>query len=268
MKKLFLVCALSLLGLVVYAQDAFEKGEKRMNLTIGVGMVDYIGKSRAAFDQHFGMEWGVGKIADRVTVGVGFAVNNTYGGKYESKVAGKFDYKYTHYTTGKMYDFQKERWYNVNESKKIRREGAGTADADIAREDVNALATVSFHFTPIPKLDTYVKVGAGVGCMTYLIGNYRNEEGFKKANYNENRETKYTNVTTKFSYNDLDHVKWNGMDAKVVPSMAAYVGATYYLTETWGVEAQLGLISANIKNKKKGYPNSYGIFALGASYKF
>lgn len=50
--------------------------------------------------------------------------------------------------------------------------------------------------------------------------------------------------------------------------MATYVGATYFLTESWGIGTQFGLISANIKDKDKGYPNSYGIFAVGATYKF
>lgn len=40
------------------------------------------------------------------------------------------------------------------------------------------------------------------------------------------------------------------------------------LTDRWGVDAQVGLVSANIKNADKGYPNSYGVFALGASYRF
>lgn len=58
------------------------------------------------------------------------------------------------------------------------------------------------------------------------------------------------------------------MKSKVVPSMAIYVGATYMLTDRWGFDVQAGLINANLKGAKKGYPNSYGVFALGASYRF
>lgn len=260
---------MGLIALSAHAQDAFDKGDRKMDLTIGVGTVAYADKSRTTFDQHFGMEWGIGRIADQVTIGFGFAVNNAYGGKFQSKVAGEYDYKYTRTTYGKVYNFSTKKWDRINETQKVSRQGVGTADADIAREDVNALLTLSFHYSPMPQLDTYLKIGAGVGYMNYLVGNYQNTDGFHSASVNDYRETQYTEVTTRYSYNDLDHVKWSSVgDSKIVPAMATYVGATYYLTECWGIEAQLGLISTNIKDKDKGYPNSYGIFAVGATYKF
>lgn len=101
--------------------------------------------------------------------------------------------------------------------------------------------------------------------MTYIIGNYRNEQGFKSENVNNHMEDKYTDITTRYYYNDLDHTQWSSFDPKVVPAIATYVGATYYLTNQWGIEAQFGLISANLNDD---YPNSYSMFAIGATYKF
>lgn len=265
MKKFLLLSAIMAVAISSQAQGTFNKGERKIDLTVGIGMVDYAYKPLATFDQHFGMEWGIARIADKVTIGVGFAVNNTYGGKYQGLVIGQYDYKYYRTTTGSMYSFITNKWSSINDQQQITRKGEGSADADIAREDVNALVTVSFHFTPIPKLDTYLKVGCGVGCMTYIIGNYRNEQGFKSENVNNHMEDKYTDITTRYYYNDLDHTQWSSFDPKVVPAIATYVGATYYLTNQWGIEAQFGLISANLNDD---YPNSYSMFAIGATYKF
>lgn len=268
MKKLLLLALIALANVGIFAQDAFDKGDKKIDLTVGVGMVDYSDKSRATFDQHLGMEWGIGKMFDKVTIGLGFAVNNIYGATFESRVAGEYDYSYNYSYYGKSYDFSENKWVKKSDSKKMQREGVGTADADVSREDVNAVITVSFHYTPIPKLDTFLKIGAGVGIENYLFANYRNETGFYSADVNECKETKYTEFTTVYKYNDLDHVKWNGYDVKVAPSVVAYIGATYYFTSNFGATAQFGLISSNIKPNDEGYPSSYSLFAIGATYKF
>lgn len=250
------------------AQGVFNKGDRKVDLTIGVGTVAYTDKSRATFDQHLGMEWGVATVADRFTIGVGFSVNNAYGGAFDGIVAGTYDYKYTSNSYGKVYRPSTKKWEYFNETKQVRRNGIGTADADIAREDFNAQITAAIHFSPMSRLDTYLKVGAGAGCMSWIVSNIHNEQGFKKANYHNTSNNTYYQVTDSYSYNDLDHVKWEGYKSKIVPAMSVYLGATYMLTEKWGVDAQIGLISANLKDAKKGYPNSYGIFALGASYRF
>lgn len=264
-----IIAAVSVLAAAIPTQaQVFAKGDRKVDLTIGVGLVAYKDESRATFDQHASMEWGVASVADKFTLGVGFQVNNSYGGKYDGMVAGEYDYTYTLREYGRTYSYKDNKWHRMDEKKEMHRKGVGTADASIAREDVNALATVALHFSPIPKLDTYVKVGAGVGYMTYIIGNYSNEKGFKSADHYSKTNNKIAEITTTYKYNDLDHVKWSGADGKVVPSMAAYIGATYMITDRWGADLQLGLVSANFKNAKKGYPNSYGIFSIGASYRF
>lgn len=267
--KIVLLGLLSVLGtLSGVAQGVFNKGDRKVDLTVGVGAVAYADKSRLTFDQHLGMEWAVASVADKMTLGVGFNINNTYGGTFESVVTGTYDYSYTYRTTGKVYSYSKKKWESINETKQIRRKGTGSGDADISREDVNAQFVVALHYSPLSRLDTYVKVGAGVGYMNWIVSDIRNEQGLKKVDHHETSENTLYSRTDIYSYNDFDHVKWAGYKSKVVPAMSAYLGATYMLTEKWGVDAQIGLISANIKGNKKGYPNSYGIFALGASYRF
>ncbi len=257
MKKVFLFVALCLVCTTISAQE-FDKGDRRLDFSIGVGMIDGNGKSTTSFDQHFGMEWGVGRIANKVTVGLGFSINNTYAPGDKIKIAGTYDYYYNRYVNSAVMDYNK--W------DKIHREGAGTADAKISREDINALLTVSFHYYPLPKLGVYTRIGVGVGVMNYIMGATSNEEGFESKNVDKTVDTGSRYV---YSYNDLDHVKWETpLKSKIVPALAAYVGVTYRLNDRWGVDAQVGLLSANIKDKDKGYPNSYSVFAIGASYKF
>lgn len=250
------------------AQGVFNKGDRKVDLTVGVGTVAYTDKSRVTFDQHLGMEWGVASVADKLTVGVGFNINNSYGGSIDGMVTGTYDYTYIRRSYGKTFSYKNNRWESFNDTKEIRRNGVGTADADVAREDVNAQFVAAIHFSPMSKLDTYLKVGAGVGYMSWVVSNLHNESGFKKADVHETSSSKVHQTTDTYSYDDLDHVKWQGFKSKIVPAMSVYLGATYMLNDKWGVDAQIGLISANIKGNKKGYPNSYGVFALGASYHF
>ena len=264
MKKLIVLSTLLAFTLGINAQNLFDKGSTRVNFSIGVGAARFYG---ATFDQHVNMEWGVAKIADNFSIGVGFSVNNSYGGKFESLLFGEYEYTYTKkYTTKKKNAHN--RWVQSTENKEIKREGYGTAKANLAREDFNAMVTASFHYSPIKKLDTYAIVGLGVGCKTYVANNFKNIEGLKEANV-ENKQILDNNERKSwisYKYDDLDHVEWNTPKAKAAAAMALYVGATYYITDNWGVVAQVGMISSNLEGKH--YPNSFGIFAVGASYKF
>ncbi|MBR2476112.1 MAG: hypothetical protein IKB57_06195 [Bacteroidaceae bacterium] len=263
MKRFLILSLLFVFTMGVSAQGVFGVGDKKVDFTIGVGKVRHIG---ATFDQHVNMEWGVAKIADKFTIGVGFSVNNTYGGKVVGAIAGEYDYTYNvSYRTSVR---RNNRWIPGNETQQRKREGYGSATADIKREDFNAMAMVSFHYSPIKKLDTYARLGLGIGCKTYLFKNIRNEEDFNKADVKDKKiiENSERRSYMSYKYNDLDHVNWIGYKAKPVASMALYVGATYYITDNWGVDGQIGLISGNLR--KKAYPNSLAVFAVGASYKF
>lgn len=243
--------------MTVAAQE-FNVGDRRLNFSIGVGTIAGDGDlSTTSFDQHFGMEWGVARIGDKITVGAGFSINNTYGPLGDMTIAGTYNYYYYQHVNSTVIDY--------NKGNQAHREGIGTAQAKITREDINALATVSFHYSPMPKLDVYANLGVGVGVMNYIVGDPHDEQGFS-ARSGTSKLPSGTTVYT--SYNDLDHVKWMDMETKFVPAISVYVGATYYLNDRWGLEAQVGLLSANIKDKDKGYPNSYSVFSVGASYKF
>lgn len=254
--------------LATVAQNVFNKTDRKAELSIGVGTVAYADKNRPTFDQHLGMEWGVASVAERFTVGLGFKVNNSYGGNFESMVAGTYDYSYTRRSYGKIYRYSTKKWESFDETTQVKRSGVGTGDGDISREDVDAQFTATLHFSPMSRFDTYIKVGVGVGYMHWMISNIRNENGFGKADVNETNETSIRQTTDIYSYDDLAHTKWQGLKSKVVPAMSIYLGATYMLTEKWGLDAQIGLISARLKGNKRGYPNSYSIFAVGASYIF
>ena len=264
MKKLIVLSTLLAFTLGINAQNLFDTGSKRVNFTIGVGAVRATG---ATFDQHVNMEWGVAKISDNFTIGVGFSVNNSYGGGFETTVVGEYEYTYTQKYTTKIKNSH-NRWVQSTKSEQIKREGYGTAKANMAREDFNAMATASFHYSPIKRLDTYAIIGLGIGCKSYVTNNFRNMKGFKEANVDnkqilDNNERK---SWISYKYDDLDHAEWSTPKAKAAAAMALYVGATYYITNNWGVDAQIGMISSNLEGKN--YTNSFGIFAVGASYKF
>ncbi len=261
----------AMFAIVAFGADAqvFDKGDRKMELTLGVGVVEKTDKTRATFDQHFTMEWGVAKFADKFTLGLGFAINNSYQPKEDMRATGVYDYTYQARTWGRTYSYQTKKWKSFDETQQRRRQGYGEADAKWSRDDVDALVTVSLHFSPTSKLDTYVRIGAGVGYMHFMQGDYTNYTGFKQEDYYNFSSSKIHESYWQWSYNDLAHADWgDSSSSKVVPAIAAYVGATYQLTDRWGIEAQAGLLNANLKGKKKGYPNSYGIFALGASYRF
>ncbi|MBR5323487.1 MAG: hypothetical protein IKV14_01530 [Muribaculaceae bacterium] len=264
MKKLGILSILVAIAIGVNAQNIFDKGSKKIDLTIGIGSVRHLG---ATFDQHVNMEWGVAKIGDKFTIGVGFAVNNSYGGVNESTIYGEYDYTYSQTYTTKIKNSH-NRWVQSSEKKDVKREGYGSATANVGREDFNTMLTASFHYSPIKKLDTYAKIGLGVGCKTYVFNKIRNENGFKEANIKDKKilDNSERKSWISYSYNDLDNVEWQGYKAKVAASMALYVGATYYITDNWGIDTQIGMISSNLEGKY--YPNSFGIFAVGASYKF
>lgn len=258
------------LVLAVSSVDAqvFDKGDRKMDLTFGVGVIEKTDKARATFDQHFTMEWGVAKFANQFTLGVGFAVNNSYMPGYDSRAVGKYDYSYQSRRWGKVYDRNTKRWKPFSETRMVHREGVGTADCKVSRDDIDALAIVSLHFSPMDKLDTYMRVGVGVGYMHFMLGDYSNYDGFDENNYSNSLVNKTLESHIQYSYNDVAHAEWSGGDSKVVPAIAVYVGASYQLTDRWGIDAQVGMLNANLKGKKKGFPNSYGIFAVGASYRF
>lgn len=266
MNRLILLGAIGLTAIAATAQE-FDIGTRKASLSIGVGTVKWADKGRTTFDQHLNMEWGVARVANDFTIGVGFAVNNAYGGSCETYASGSYNYKYNVSYYVKTLNSQ-NRWVASSETETRVRKGSGIAKCDEAVEHYNAMATASIHYSPMSQLDTYAKFGLGVGGMSFVLSNYHDESGFGKSDIDYTLETSKRIDHTKFSYNDLDHVEWDGLKTKIVPAVAFYVGATYYITNNWGVDAQFGLVSSNLKGAKRGYPSSYSIIAIGAAYNF
>lgn len=276
MKKIFLLAmGILMAGSAIAAEPVFEVGDRQVSLNIGVGAMYRKGgepKSPATFDQHLGMEWGVAKFADKFTLGVGFQVNNSYGGKYEGAIMGSYDYSYYERFQSWKWNSSSKRWQlDRNENVTHTRKGTGICEADITREDVGAEIVASLHYSPMSKLDTYFTIGAGAAYQHYLFSNMHNYQGFSKVNIGPNETEVPKVIKTKssgYSYDDAAHAKFEGYKDHVAPTISAYIGATYFLKDNIGVGAQIGLISNNLRIGKKAYSPHYSIFTVGATYKF
>lgn len=275
MKKIISALMATALAFGASAQT-FGKGDMVFDLGIGVGASDvpnYVGTisstpivqktSAATFTQKIAFEYGVAQFGN-LTIGVGASVGNAYGAKHDTFLSGKYNYTY-HFT---MYHYEKSngryRWVQTN-SQDYRRKGTGTAKATAALEDVNVLVKGSVHYSFIPNLDVYGTFGLGFSAYKMLYSDYRSKTGFSTDRSTLNRNDTSNKYQSTYSYNDLDHVKWDDdtkADARF--AMAFYVGARYFFTEHWGVNAEIGLVSAAYKASY----NDYNIFSIGASYKF
>lgn len=267
MKKLIFILIASLAPVLSMSAQVFQQGDRKVSLTAGIGVISFKDKARATFDQHLSVEWGVMSLGDKLTLGAGLTLNNAWGGQTEGTRLGTYDYNYSVSKT--TYKKEKGKWKRVgSETTSHHREGNGTAVVDCSREDVNLQLNAALHYAVNSRLDTYAKVGVGAGIMTYIMSNPRDMQGFSKNVTNKKNSETNMGFDMVYSYNDLDHVEWAGAKTKVVPAFSVFLGATYMLNDRWGVDAQAGLVSAQIKGADKGYPNSYGVFAVGATYKF
>lgn len=263
MKRLFLLGAVGLLSLAANAQE-FNTGDLTASVTLGVGAQDD-SASHALFDQHLSLECGV-KTFGQFTIGVGLAINNAYGAVHDGFAMGTYDYTYTKTVTTRTKN-DHNRWVTSTESTIESRDGYGGADCKVATDHYNLMVMASLHYSPMSRLDTYVRCGLGIGGMSSMLSDFKNEEGFSERNYEHTSSGSSRETTTKFSYRDLDHVKWEGYSTKVTPAFALYLGATYYLTQHWGVDAQFGIISSNFA-MGGNYSDSFSILAVGATYRF
>lgn len=251
----------------VSAQE-FEKGDKVVNLGVGVGIMDNYpdDETSAAFTQRLSIDWCVAdKIFDKGSIGVGFALSNAYGGNYTTEVRGAYDYTYTH-SLVRVYRNSHNRlqWDEISTNTQ-KRSGNGSATADLSRNDLTALVTASFHYQFVDKLDTYLSVGVGATTMFHQMGGFRDEEGF----LSKSSSIDYTEVgvQSSFSYNDLDHVDWNysRQVTCVRPAFSASLGARYRITDNWAANMEVGLLSAQFSKK---YGQGLNLLSIGASYKF
>ena len=252
MKKFLLCAMLGCIALSTFAEvETPQKGDVLVDMGIGVGMVDYH-KSKALFTQHIGIEYVVMPevFTPDFTLGVGFYINNGFGAKrFCPNIVGTYDYN-----------------YSVHQGDHVsvaNRAGYGTANVNIYREDINFLPTVSLRYHVLENLDAYMSFGMGVGIMNSVPGKKWDYKGFAHETVDRVDQTGYAE---RYSYNDLDHTKWPDMTkSKAAFGVAWYVGARYRLTESWGVNAQFGLIGTNVR---RSFSNSYNLFSVGATYHF
>lgn len=250
-----MLCISALVPMSAHAAETPKKGELTVDAGIGAGIVDY-NESKALFTQRVGAEWVVAPkfISNKFTLAAGVYINNGYGAGVDTKVSGKYDYTYSIKSVSKR---------TGTTYQNTRRSGFGTADVNMKREDLNLLPTISLRYHANPRLDAYLSIGVGVGMMHTLMGEKKNVTGFHEDSYSH---TDRNGTTRSYRYNDLDHADWGDATfTKVTAAIATYIGARYFVTDNWGINAQLGLVSANLK---KSCAHSFNLFSLGASYKF
>lgn len=272
MKKIFLLSMLA----VSFGTSAqiFQKGDIVVDLGIGVGAAQVTetkytsndikidDKSKATFTQKLGFEFGVMNLSDNSSIGVGVNFNNSCGASHQSIISGNYDYSYSvlEYRKGSSQFGNKWDLIDVREE---NRKGSGSAQATTRIEDFNIMVKVAYHRQFIDNLDTYAAFGFGISSYRNLYSGYSHYEGFSQTD--KSFDSSYSNTYQLcYTYNDKAHVKWNKGGASARFVMAAYVGARYYLTENWGINAQLGLTSLSFKKDA----NNFSIFDIGVSYKF
>lgn len=252
-----------------YSQS-FQKGDMVVDLGVGFGTADAMKvemfgglpiaqeTSTGTFTQKLSFEYGILDL-NCGSIGLGALITNAYGFGVDGLAVGEYDYTYTiqHYRRGSG----RHKWENYQTSTQ-QRQGIVTGKATTHVDDINILIKGSFHKEFVKNLDTYATLGLGASIYTTTVSpgdNIHFDSDTKKfdTNYSNNYQLVY-------SYNDKDHVKWQGGETKGRFAMALFLGARYYLTSNWAVFGELGLTSASFK-KNAGV---YNIFSLGASYKF
>lgn len=257
MKKLLL--PLAILS-CVFASNAQINNDVQNGLTIdvGIGAGSVYTNSKAMFTQRIGAEWNILPtfLTDGVSLAVGFYINNNCGGGYDTRTVGTYDYYYKIYS--------KSNRTGQTTSTNQHRQGYGTADVRLSRDDISFLPTASLRYQITDKLEAYLSFGMGLSIMNAYTGEVSNATGFDKANVVNKSD--YGAVALTYKYDDLEHVKWANLTwTKASFSVATYIGARYFFTDNWGVNAQIGLISANVR---RSVGNSYNVFSVGATYRF
>lgn len=269
MKKVLI--SLSMLAVVLGASaQSFKKGDKVVDLGIGFGVADamkgemfggiptYKETSTGTFTQKLSFEYGILDLSCG-SIGVGAMITNAYGFGVNGIAMGEYDYTYTidryHRVSGR------QKWEKYQTSEK-RRHGVVTGEGTSHIDDLNILIKGSFHKEFVEGLDTYATLGLGASICKYSVSpgdDITFERGQETLDKNSSNNYQFV-----YYYNDEDHVKWQGGSTKARFAMALSVGARYYFTSNWGINAEFGLTSASFK-KNAGV---YNILSFGATYKF
>ncbi len=277
MKKTVLALV-ALVGIASADAQTFRKGDIVVDANIGIGVardryqtfnssstiVDTEKSNRVTFTQRLGVEFGVWDINETMGLGIGIDFQNA-NGSTKQQISGFYDYDYTFVTYDKVINSSTNRpgtQYTSSSSIK-NRQGAGQAMASAAIMDFNLTMRAVYHIELMDRLDAYGGIGFGVARVKYSYSNFDHLRGFAA-------ETKMFDsksdaiVQFAYSYDDLEHVKWQEGDAKGRFAYSLFLGARYYFNDHWALNGELGLPVVTFQG---GY-NHYNIFSVGASYKF
>lgn len=284
MKKILLISASAIVASAAFTTNArtIDDNSRFLELGIGVGASEHNGTS-GMFTQRIASEWIVKDNVFRLfekdfALGLGFQLDNSVGGRYSTFLSGEYDYSYNITITKHKKDNGHGRPITTTETQRGHRKGVGVATADVTRDNLCFMPTVSLHAKIIDNFDFFVTYGMGLGIMTNSLGNYEPTDyvpgighiknGMEKIDYYNKTTMPNGDVKeTRYSYNDAEHAEYNkkGYETKATFACAFYVGARYFINDSWGINAQFGLVSANVK---KSYGNSYNILSVGATYSF
>lgn len=274
MKHSLLTGFFAALALCAYAQD-YVAGDRLLDFGIGVGSASSADGSKATFTQRIAVEWiAIDNLfgASNLSLGTGLQINNAAGGRYSGLVTGSYDYKYDVI----IRKYENHRLVGTD-SESGSRKGHGVATCDVSRDNISLMPTVSLHGNFGSKLDLYATFGLGMGLMTNTLSGFEATRidvpgggyigGFEEKDFSDERQV--GNQIWKYSggYRDIDHAEWNkdGFRRKLVFATSLFIGARYFVSDSWALGAQLGLLDACVDRK---FGNSYNIFSLGATYLF
>lgn len=274
---------ISVLSLLVFvfgtSAQSFKKGDMVLDLGVGMGLVnvsnDYYDsrdalkssdQDKITFTQKLGFEVCAHEFNDKWSLGVGFSFDNSTLGTHKKYVSGAYDYSYSVITYSKPYG--SNRWSKTFDTRK--RQGSGNALAKTTIIDYNVMGKVAFHRSFGEHWDTYAALGMGVAYVKSLYSDYTNTSGFGKYTQTFNGTGTYG---SSYSYNDLEHVVWEqGSSAQGRFVIAGYIGARYFITSHFGIEAEAGLTSLSLQkvksDKKDKWYNDYSLVNVGAVFKF
>ena len=277
MKKT-LVAILLIAGVAGADAQSFQKGDIVIDAALGVGAdrdknqtynsanntINTEKTNKVTFTQRLGVEFGVCNFGDRSSLGIGIDFQNSVGSTHHY-VVGTYDYSYVRTTYDRIIDPTTNRPGNgyTTSSATIDRMGKGSAAARAEILDFNLTLRAAFHHEFIDNLDTYAGIGFGLARAKYHYSDYTDLAGFDSETRRFDPSLSDM-VQFSYSYDDLDHVKWQDGGAKARYALALYAGMRYFFNDHWAINAELGLPVVTLKSAY----NHYNVFSVGASYKF
>lgn len=276
MKKSFILASVLLAGAATASAftpaDPIEKGARIADAGIGVGAITNSGgPDKAMFTQRIAFEYIIKDdlriFGQPFSIGVGLAIDNGVSGKTDRvQIIGNYDYSYNSVNYGWRRDPTTGLRTTVSEKETIERKGYGTAYTRFRRDDISFLPQASLHCSPIDRLDTYLNIGIGVAVLNHFSTGLTDLKGFSEKSFSQTMKNDNEDVTTAYSFNDLDHTQWEGRRATEASfAMAVNIGARYWITPRWAANIQAGMVSGALRN---GWDNSYNFLSVGASLKF